>query len=653
MRNKLLTFLCCLLGLIFSVHARANESVTFNVLCYHNILDDPFKDPERYTLSTAELVQHFTWLKEHDYKVISIDDLIKAKAGKYSLPDKAVLLTFDDGYKSFYTTVYPLLKLFNYPAVLGLVGSWLQLKPGEIALYDGHNYGSNAFLSLEEIREIAASGLVEIASHSYDLHHGVISNLQGNLLPAAVTRIYDANKHTREDDVQYLSRIRLDLSKNSDFIQTITGKRPRVMVWPYGRYNFATINIAQSLDMPITLTLDEGLNSTEQTFSQIKRYILGFDTSVADLAKVLSIPTTSKVKPERVVQVDLDYVYDPDPARQEVNLGKLLDRIKDMGASTVYLQAFADPDGNGAADALYFPNRHLPMRADLFNRAAWQLRTRTGVKVYAWMPLLAFELPSNNPLATHRVLTASTEKDNDSYPRLTPFDNDVRQLITEIYEDLAINAIFDGILFHDDATLNENEDASKWALDYYSKEWGLPSSVSKIRSNQDSLSTWTNKKAEFLTKFSLDLAQIIRQYQPQAKTARNMYAEVVLNPEAKEWLAQSLPNFLQSYDYTAVMSMPYMENADKPIPWLKNLIHEIAKQPLGLTKTVFELQSVDWKNEKPVDSSELADQMRLLQTEGASNFGYYPDDFLHNSPQLNIIRPAFSLQEFPFSGTVK
>jgi biofilm PGA synthesis lipoprotein PgaB len=251
------------------------------------------------------------------------------------------------------------------------------------------------------------------------------------------------------------------------------------------------------------------------------------------------------------------------------------------------------------------------------------------------------------------VLTASTEKDIDSYSRLTPFDSNVRQLIAEIYEDLAINAIFDGILFHDDATLNENEDSSQWALDYYSKQWGLPESVSKIRNNQDTLSIWTNKKAEFLTKFSLDLAQIIRQYQPQVKTARNMYAEVVLNPDAKEWFAQSLPNFLESYDYTAVMSMPYMENAEYPIPWLKNLIKEIAKQPLGLEKTMFELQSVDWRIEKPVDSTDLADQMRLLQSNGALNFGYYSDDFLHDSPQLDIIRPAFSLQEFPFSRKVK
>ena len=45
---------------------------------------------------------------------------------------------------------------------------------------------------------------------------------------------------------------------------------------------------------------------------------------------------------------------------------------------------------DGVAEALYFPKRHLPMRADLFNRVAWQLMARAGVKVFAWMPVLAF-----------------------------------------------------------------------------------------------------------------------------------------------------------------------------------------------------------------------------------------------------------------------
>ncbi|MFX7140765.1 poly-beta-1,6-N-acetyl-D-glucosamine N-deacetylase PgaB, partial [Acinetobacter baumannii] len=76
----------------------------------------------------------------------------------------------------------------------------------------------------------------------------------------------------------------------------------------------------------------------------------------------------------RALQVDLDDVYDPDPAQQGRNLDALIERVKRISPTHVYLQAFADPDGNNPADALYVPNRHMPMRADLFSRVAWQLK---------------------------------------------------------------------------------------------------------------------------------------------------------------------------------------------------------------------------------------------------------------------------------------
>jgi biofilm PGA synthesis lipoprotein PgaB len=49
------------------------------------------------------------------YSVVSVQDLFDAAAGKKELPEKPILLTFDDGYLSFYTKVYPLLKKYHYP----------------------------------------------------------------------------------------------------------------------------------------------------------------------------------------------------------------------------------------------------------------------------------------------------------------------------------------------------------------------------------------------------------------------------------------------------------------------------------------------------------------------------------------------------------
>jgi poly-beta-1,6-N-acetyl-D-glucosamine N-deacetylase len=645
---RLIFYTVALLFVAFPANAAQPEINNFHVLCYHNVLDNPLEDPEKYTISTEQLTQQFSWLKEQGYKVITVDDLIAARANRRPLPAKAVMLTFDDGYRSFYTHVFPLLKEFKYPAVLALVGSWLELKPGEKAQYEGQNYTREKFLNTAEIREMSSSGLVEVASHSYNLHHGILANPQGNLLPASISRAYDATNNLYENDAEYLSRVRSDLTKNTKFIRRLTGKRPRVMVWPFGRYNMAVIDVAHSLGMPITFTLDGGINLMKDPLWKIHRVVIESGETVSQLSDDLS--GSGRPPPERVVHVDIDNIYDPDPVVQENQLGRLLDRIKSLKVTTVYLQAFADPDGNGAADSVYFPNRHLPMRADLFSRVAWQLRTRAGVKVFAWMPLLAFELPPGSLSENMRVASDENMKSKDRYPRLSPFDPKVRQLIAEIYEDLGKNAIFDGILFHDDATLNEYEDASPEALDYYSREWGLPKSISEIRRDPVLLKNWTIHKTRYLTEFSLEISNVVRQFQPQLKTARNLYAEVALNPDSEERFAQSLTDFLARYDYTAVMAMPYMENASQPLPWLKNLVMEVAKQPNALQKTVFELQSFDWRTSKKVDSQMLVKQMKLLQLQGALNFGYYPDDFMNDSPSFDVIKPYFSLQVFPFTG---
>ena len=649
---KAIALLVCLAVLqlmVFPAYAATTAKNSFHVLCYHNVRDNPLDDPEKYTLSTEALAQQFSWLQEQGYHVISVDDLIAArnKGGK-PLPAKAVMLTFDDGYRSFYTHVFPLLKQFKYPAVLALVGSWMELKPGEKAQYEGQNFMREKFLDAAQIREMAGSGLVEIASHSYNLHHGILANPQGNLFPAAVSRAYDAQNKSYEDDAAYELRIRADLTRNSGYIGQLTGKQPRVMVWPYGRYNMAGVDAARSLGMPLNFTLEGGVNTGKDPLWRINRILIESGQTIERLFDEMAAPVRSV--PERVMHVDIDNIHDPDPVRQEERLGKLLDRVKAMGITTVYLQAYADPDGNGAADSVYFPNRYLPMRSDLFSRVSWQLSTRAGVKVYAWMPLLAFELPAGNKLAGHQVESDEYPEPEGAYTRLTPYDPEVRRLISGIYEDLAKHAIFDGILFHDDATLSGYEDASTWALDHYSRVWGLPESVAEIRNDPVLLKKWTGLKTRYLTEFSLELAGVVRQFQPQLKTARNLYAEAALNPDAEEWFAQSLADFLGNYDYTAVMAMPYMENAEQPLPWLKGLVHEIAQHPGALQETVFELQSFDWRTSTKVDSHELARQMKLLQLQGALNFGYYPDDFMNDSPEFDVIKPYFSLQTFPYSG---
>jgi len=635
--------------------APANDPAqSFRVLCYHDIRDnllESFKtQPERVAVETQELIRHFTWLQENGYHPVSLQQIVDARAGRANLPEKAVLLTFDDGYKSVYTKVFPLLKLFNFPAVIAIVGEWIETPPGAQVAFGDNLLARDQFANWDDIRAMVASGLVEVASHSHDMHKGIQANPQGNSMPAAISRTYWPQKASYESDLEYAARIKSDLRRNSNLIERELHRRPRAMVWPYGSYNLATTKWAAEAGMPITMNLESGPNTPTDSLARMRRSLVSFDTRLADLIKLLREPagyTGVKAPLERIIHVDLDYVYDADPERQEQNLSRLLDRIKRLQPTTVYLQAYADPDGDGVADAVYFPNRYLPVRADLFSRVAWQLRTRVGVKVYAWMPVMAFKLPDANPAAAHVVQVmqgAPAAASQGRYHRLSLFDPLVRKTITEIYEDLGKSALFSGILFHDDATLSDYEDASPVALKFYRDQWDLPDSVEAIRKSPELRQRWAEKKAAYIDAFTITLANKLREYQPALLTARNLYAQPVLDPLSEEWYAQNFQSFLATYDFTAVMAMPYMEGTQDAGKWLDQLMGKVQAVPGALNKTVFELQSRDWKTNQPIPAPILAAQLRQLHLAGARNFGYYPDDFHANMPEEDIIKPVISVE---------
>jgi biofilm PGA synthesis lipoprotein PgaB len=618
----------------------------FTILSYHEIAEKPKTLDATYAVSPQHFEQQIQWLQTHGYHFINVDDILAYRNKGKALPNKAVLITFDDGYHSVYANAYPILKKYKIPSVIALVGSWL-LKEDKVD-FAGKMIPRTEFLSQKEIKEMVGSGLVEIASHSYQAHEGIQGNPQGNMEPAITTRLWSTTTQKYEDDKSYQRRVYKDLRENNTFLQHYTGQKPRVMVWPYGHYNKASRNLAQRLGMPIGLTLDDGSNTKTTPLWGLRRILVEGTMSLSELdlnMKTRNANWTDDDRATKAAHVDLDYIYDANVTQQEKNLGDLLERIKTLGVNTIYLQAFSDPDSDGAADYVYFPNRHIPMRADLFNRVAWQIATRTQVtRIYAWIPLLAWELPKNHPVANdNSVITLQVDPThlNMGYPRLSPFSPKARKVIQEIYADLAKSAYFDGILFHDDVTLSDYEDDSAAAHKQY-KKWGLSGTVAKIRANRHQFDRWTQLKTTYLDDFALHLAHNVRDEQPGLKTARNLYAQVALNKNAQEWYAQNLSESIQKYDYTAIMAMPYMEKADDMDAFYTKIVHNVEKEKCGLERTVMELQSVNWrKNNEPIPAKEMNETINHLYRLGVHHIAYYPDNVFSNVPDATTIREAF------------
>jgi biofilm PGA synthesis lipoprotein PgaB len=633
--------------------AQAEEIPQFFSLCYHNIEDDT-PDQHFVGVTTRRFVEQLSWLQRNGFHAVSVDDILAARGDRKPLPDKSVLITFDDGYESFYTRAFPILKAFNIPVVLAMEGNWAaETHTGEVD-YAGEAASRELFMTWAEVREVVASGLVEVASHTMDLHRGVLANPQGNFEPAAVTRRYDPAEGY-ESEGAYRKRVAADTATIAKIIERELGRPARVMIWPYGEHSALAISIVAGRGMPITMTLVDA-PATLDDLSAVPRHLISDDPTLNGF--VQDLHDLSSTAPMRAVQVDLDYVYDPDPAQTERNLGALVQRIRDLRINTVFLQAFSDATGDGLAREVYFPNRQLPMRADLFNRAAWQLRTRAHVKVFAWLPVLAFDFGSGAEGAQH-VLAWSDEThrasvDATQYLRLSPFDAAARAKIIDLYKDLAEHASIEGLLFHDDALLSDFEDAGPAALAAY-RAAGFPGSVDAIRGDRKLFARWTSFKTDSIIQFTAELAQHVRLYRSPIRTVRNIYARPVLDRESVQWFAQDYDRFLAAYDMVAVMAMPLMEGipSKDAQAWLGRLVRQAKARPTGLKRTLFELQSVDWNRRSlatghNLPTEDLAAQMRFLERQGARNFGYYPDDFLHNHPRAELIHPVMSLQSHPY-----
>lgn len=126
------------------------------ILMYHYVEDvTDMRDTLRQSMATRPVFfeAQLAYLKNDGYTSITPSDLKDALAGKGRIPEKSVILTFDDGYRDFYTDAFPILKKYNMKSINYIIVNHI---------------GRSGNLTEEMIREMLSSGLVEIGCHTLD-----------------------------------------------------------------------------------------------------------------------------------------------------------------------------------------------------------------------------------------------------------------------------------------------------------------------------------------------------------------------------------------------------------------------------------------------------------------------------------------------------
>lgn len=155
------------------------------ILMYHHIEINPRPNDTIYAalyVSPSQLEQQLSYFSTHNYHTITLDELSDALSGKISLPPNPIILTFDDGYRSFYDNAFPLLKKYHMRAVQFVI-TQVETAP--------------AYLTWDQIIELDKSGLVEIGAHTR--HHANLPDLS----QAAIIDEIQGSKNDLEQHLEH------------------------------------------------------------------------------------------------------------------------------------------------------------------------------------------------------------------------------------------------------------------------------------------------------------------------------------------------------------------------------------------------------------------------------------------------------------------
>lgn len=224
---------------------KSKESVELPILMYHSILDSTAKAGD-YVITPAVLEADLLYLREQGYETVLISDLIRYVNGEGDLPEKPVLLTFDDGYYNNYSYLYPLLQKYDMKAVISIIGKCTEyFSSGEEKM--NNNY---AYLTWKQLEEMLDSGLVEVQNHTYNLHG---KDTRFGLVKVAGESVGDFYSYVSED----LELMQAKMQENLH-------QRPTTLAYPFGALSKETETLAKHLGFSCTLTCYEKLNIIEK-----------------------------------------------------------------------------------------------------------------------------------------------------------------------------------------------------------------------------------------------------------------------------------------------------------------------------------------------------------------------------------------------------
>ncbi len=256
--------------LVGTENVEAGEAVP--ILMFHHFVTDEKECDSGTTITDKKFQEVLNEIEELGYETISFKDLIDFTEYKKELPNKPILITMDDGYKSNYEIAFPLLKEKNMKATVSIIGkstkytsSYLKNKTLE-------------HMSWEDLNEMIESGVFEVGNHTFDLHKLRSSGGSRNGI----------TKNFFESEADYSKVVRADIDSLENALKVnCNNYKNNVFCYPYGYYDKLSEAIISGLGYKVTLTTDEGVNYIKpgDKLIGLKRINVSMETKISDYLK--------------------------------------------------------------------------------------------------------------------------------------------------------------------------------------------------------------------------------------------------------------------------------------------------------------------------------------------------------------------------------
>ena len=241
---------------VLQATALPDETVSRDVpvLMWHNLAEESSGD---MTISVDTFRAQIEALHEEGFKTVSLQQLYDYVHFGTELPEKPIVLTFDDGYFSNYEYAFPILQEYDMQATIFAIG----VSVGKDT-YKDTDHAMTPHFGADEAREMVDSGLISVQSHTFDMHQWPPFE-DGNAQVRETLLPFDG-----EADADYEAAVEADFAESRELLESITGQPVNALAFPEGAYVTLTQDALRSAGAELTFTTVRAVNTVVKGLPQ-------------------------------------------------------------------------------------------------------------------------------------------------------------------------------------------------------------------------------------------------------------------------------------------------------------------------------------------------------------------------------------------------